>query len=102
VEAATEVGDRMKSEFMHAVVEAMEQLERRDYDPKKGIIYTHPVTYKEGLENVDYIPYDESPQVYGVTIEKTANVPEDMVILVHLAAMRLGPKAIAFSEVDNA
>jgi len=83
----------MKSEFMHAVVEAMQQLERQDYDPQKVIIYTHPVTYKEALEY---------PQVYGATIEKTANVPEGMVILVHLDAMRLGPKAIAFSEVDNA
>jgi len=89
----------MKSGFMHAVVEAMEQLERQDYDPKKGIIYTHPVTYKEALENVDFIPYDESPQVYGVTIEKTANVPEGMVILVHLDAMRHGPDAVAFAEL---
>lgn len=90
------------SDFVRAVKDTRHELHRRGYDPQKAIVYCHAITLENTKDELDTIqPFNQGSKVFGMTIETTPNVPKDLVVTVHLGAMRLGPKAIAFAEVDN-
>lgn len=92
------------TEFTDAVTDAQKQLNRRDYEPFEAIVYAHPNTVTGELNKNPMVLKErvgEPPTVNGSTIETTPNVPENVVVLVHLDAMRLGPDAVAFETIEE-
>lgn len=77
-----------KKKFADGVVDAIRQLDERDYDYKNSIVYAHPSVIK-------------SESVHGIKVESTSNLPENVIVVVHLDAMVLGPEAIAFATIDE-
>lgn len=92
----------MESNFIQAVEEARAELHHRNYNPEEAVIYCHPVTLRETKDEMDFVqPFKQGAEVYGMHIEATQNIPENVVMAAHPDAGVLGPDSIAFATIDD-
>lgn len=90
------------SDFTEAATEAQHELDKRDYSYQEAIIYVHPNALKEELYGrPELAEFPDQPKINGAPIEETRNVPENIVMAVHLDAIRLGPEAVAFGTIED-
>ena len=86
--------------FVEAVQNTRNELYRRDFDPTGAIVYCHPDTLEAAKQEMDYLqPFTHGGEIFGMTIEATPNVPENIVATVHLNAVMYGPEAVQFAPV---
>ena len=87
--------------FVEAVQDARNEMYRRDFDPTEAIVYCHPDTLEAAKQEMDYLqPFTHGGEIFGMAIEATKNVPENMVAVIHLNAVMYGPEAVQFATVD--
>ena len=86
----------------NAVVDAQHKLNQQDLLDDRAVGYVHPETLDDFLADLEmFIPAGERPKVAGMALERSAGVPKNTVVLVHVEAARYGPKAIAFGKIDE-
>ena len=90
------------SDFVDAVLDTLVTLKQRHYDSDRVIIYCHPGTWDKAAQDPElYHAFGEDKNVHGRTVECTPNVPEELVITVHMDAARLGQDSITFQTVGE-
>lgn len=85
----------------NSTLEALEQLESRGYNDGKVVIYCHPHTLRSNIDKKPRKPFASEVDYFGKPVETSANVPEDIVMVVHLEAAFHGPDSIAFATIGG-
>lgn len=92
----------MGTELFDAVRDACVRFENRGYDTDRAFLFVHPKTIPK--TNDTYLRYDSSspPSISGLSVEETAALPENVILLVHSQAARYGPDSLVFETVEKA
>jgi len=87
----------------NAVVDAMEQLDRRNYNSDGAVAYVHPNTWSDALKDSD-APFNragDTQSIVGCEVLRNPNLPTNVVMLVDVEMAPRSNGAVAFGRIGD-